>query len=112
MVRRHLLGTSASCLLDRLFDDARHEQLQCFRCSVRDPSHWWSGQYRRDSSALAEPLSEAKLWSSLTDQHRRRLRHFAYILVRLHDLLDPSHGELALRGPLHHLVETLRSWMR
>ncbi len=38
MVRGHLLGSSTACLLDRLFDDARHEQLQCFRCSIKKPN--------------------------------------------------------------------------
>lgn len=36
MVWRHLLGASTARLLDRLFDNARHEQFQRFRCKIQN----------------------------------------------------------------------------
>ena len=39
----------------------------------------------------------------LTNRRRRHLAHLAHILVRLHDPLDPRHGELGLHlDPFFH----------
>lgn len=60
MVRSHLLGSSATCLFDRLFDDARHEELQRFRCG-RVPNE------KRVSKPLAcrYSSSSARFWDNL-----------------------------------------------
>lgn len=83
MINGHLFRSSTACFFNCLFDNTCHEQLESFSCDVdvvllvqeRDKC---SGQIR-------------------TDEDRGSLRDFADIFVRLHDLLDACHRELALR---------------
>lgn len=76
MVRLNLLGTAVlrliRCSLNQLLEE-HLDRLSCTAVESRFSACPWGSKWKEER----------------TDDEWRRLRHLAYVLVRLHDLLDP-----------------------